>query len=105
MASARLTSCASYIRLLLETTKEQALALLSTATTRQIEAIGEIAFNLITLSLPANVKRLVTRSKDLLQKLAKKKISFRSKIRLLKKNCSKFMSLLQKIKTSLLNLL
>ena len=104
MAVSQLRPAANYIKLILETTKEQAKLLLSHPTVKQIEALSEIAFNLITISIPNDIKALIQRNKSFLVKLAKKTSSIKSKLRLLKANTLKLIRILLAIKESLLQL-
>lgn len=105
MASAVLRSSENYIKLLLETNKDQAKVLLAHATPKQVEAISEIAFNLLHLSLSNRIKRVVEKVKHLLKRLTKKAVSFKAKISLLKRNAHTVLKLLKLIKDSLLQLL
>ena len=105
MTSSQLSASENYIRLLLNTTKEQAKILLSSATPKQFEAISEIVFNLLTLVLPHNVKLLVNRNKKFLQRIIKKTGTLKSKIKRLRLNAQKIMRILLSIKESIFQLL
>ena len=89
MTTSALAGSENYIRLLLETNRDQAKILLANPTTKQIEAITEIAYNLLVIELPSQLKRVINKSKQILRKLAKKTSSVRGKIRILRKNVAK----------------
>ena len=106
MSSVRLRAVSDFLKLILNTTVEQARCLLSTATLKQIEALCEIAFNLINsiTSLPAKIRRIVTKHKKLLQKLCKKRLVVKTKIRLIKSNLRAMLTILKSVKDSILKL-
>ena len=107
MSSVRLTAVSDFIKLVLTTTAEQARCLLSSATVKQVEALCEIAFNLVNsiASLPAKIRRIVTKHKKLLQRLSKKKVIIKTKSRLIKSNFRAMISILRTVKDSILKLL
>ena len=107
MSSAALRSSEYYIKLLVETTKDQGKVLLINATPVQVNAISEISFNLLhlTADLPKSVKTTVRRLKKVLGKLAKKTLSVKTKLKLIKKNVQSILKLIIGIKDSLLQLL
>ena len=107
MSFARLTAVADYLKLLLNTSVEQARCLLSTATVKQVDALCEISYNLLNCikKLPSKIRRATTKNKKLLQKLSKKKLAFNSKLKLIKKHYQEMIHVLKAAKESLLKLL
>lgn len=105
MPSVLLRSEQNFLRLLLQTSREQGCLLLGTATSKQIGAICEIALNLLTQVLPKAIRSIVRRHKLLLEKLAKTKLAIQSKARLLKKHCKIILRILLSIRDLLLDLI
>ena len=62
----------AFLHLLLNTTKEQARALLYTVTPSQILVLSEIALNLLELPLPPNIESTIHKRKGVLKKLGDK---------------------------------
>ena len=73
-----------FLGLLINTSKDQARALLYTVTPNQVLAISEIDHNLLILPLPPTLKVIIERRRKVLQKLANKSISVRAKTYLVK---------------------
>lgn len=105
MASAVLRSSENYIKLILETDKKQARILIANATPAQVEAIAEIASNLLTLSLPNNVAKIIKKYSSILTRLAKTALNARAKLRILKRHAVTVLKILGVVKDSLLRLL
>lgn len=105
MTSPALRSSESYIRLLLETQKDQAVLLLSNPTQTQLNALIEIVENLLELNPPADVKAALKRNRPTLKKLAKRGSSFRAKLRIWRKHAKLVLKLFLLIKNALLALL
>jgi hypothetical protein len=105
MASDRLRAVANYIRLLLNTSVNQARSLLSTATADQAKALCEVAFNLLKSKVPLKIRKIVKKYKKLLEKLTRKGISIASKIKLLKTHCRQVLAVLGSVKESLMKLI
>ena len=103
--SERIRSTADYLRLLLNTNNEQSRILLNSATSKQTEALCEIAFNLLTLPLPPKIRRFLNRNKKLLQRLSKKKTSFKQRSKILRKYFRQILKILLKVKQFLLKIL
>ena len=64
-----------FIKLLLTTDPRQARALLSTITSKQVEAIVEIAYNLLRIANSKSDRTVLNKRRSLLKKLINKKIS------------------------------
>ena len=94
-----------YLRLLLNTTVEQARSLLLSATSKQAEALCEIAHNLLRSTIPSKLTKIAAKYKTLLQKLGKKTGSIKSKIKLVKKHFRQVLNILISIKESLMKLI
>ena len=105
MTSKRLTAVADYLRLLLTTSAEQARSLLLSITTIQVQALSEIAHNLLRSTLPSKFKKTVAKYKTLLQKLGKKSGSIKIKIKLVKKHLRQVLNVLLSMKDSLMKLI
>lgn len=107
MTTVTLKSAENYLKLILETKKDQALLLLTHPTPQQAEALAEIANNLLDLQeeVPSNVKRVVHKKKGLLKKLSKVKSSVRSRMSFMKKHARTILNILMLIKDTILLLL
>lgn len=105
MASALLRSSENYIKLILETDKNQAKILISNATLTQVQAIAEIASNLLSLPLPNNVAKVIKKYSRLLTRLAKTALNARAKLRIMKRHALTIFKILMLVKDSLLRLL
>jgi hypothetical protein len=57
-----------FLKLLLTTTRKQAIVLLETVNIHQLKALNEICFNLLSLPLPSKLKKLVKRADKILKK-------------------------------------
>lgn len=105
MASALLRASENYIKLILETDKNQAKILIANATPSQVEAIAEIASNLLSLSLPNNIAKVIKKYSRILTRLAKSALNIRAKLRILKRHALTILKILGLVKDSLLRLL
>ena len=103
--SANLKSSADYVRLLLTSSRKQARLLIKHADTKQIDALCEIGVNLLTLSVPVKVKRLIQKCKKYLKKLGKKHLSSKGKLRIILSHLGAFISILIAIRPILLEIL
>ena len=105
MSSELLRSEKYFIQFLLETSEQQAKIVLYNPTNNQIQALSEIARNLISLQLPKKYSTVVKKNKRFLQLLGKDKTSFRSKLSTIRKHLSTFLKIIRMIKDSLILLL
>ena len=94
----------SYLRLVLQTTKVQALSLLSNPTPTQALLLSEICCNLLTLPMTEKEQKIVEKYKSLLKKLAKKENTTRYRIKILSKNQKEIYKILKVFKEQLLHL-
>ena len=90
-----------YLTLLLNTSKNQAVALIDSATTEQIALLSEIAYNLLRLPLGKKAARLVKSKQQVFDRLAKKGLSLEQKQRLLRKNYKLILTVLWELKQQL----
>lgn len=104
-ASVSLRTSENFIRLLLDTRKSQALLLIENATAEQVDALGEIVENLLELDVPPEVKRVVQRNTKILTRLAKTTTSWKTKLKVLRKNAKLVLRIILMIKDTLLALL
>lgn len=103
--SDNLKASSDFIKLLLSTSRKQARALIKSANPQQVDALCEIGINLLTLTVPIKVKRLINKCKGLLKKLGKKHFSSLSKIKLILRHIRTFLSILYSLRPLLLELL
>ena len=97
---------APFISLLLSTpSRQQAIALLDTATPEQAKTIAEIGKNLLLLPLSAKVRLTVNKRRKLLEKLADAKISAKKKYLLISKHFRLILEVLYAAKKGLLEIL
>ena len=90
-----------YLMLLLNTSKNQAVALIDSATTEQIALLSEIAYNLLRLPLGKKAARLVKSKQQVFDQLAKKGLGLEQKQRLLRKNYKLILTVLWELKQQL----
>lgn len=105
MMSKTLQKVADFIKLLLNTTKEQCKALIYTLTPLQTAAICEILFNIHKLPLTQRVLRELKKRRILFNKLVDKSVSVRRKLALIQNHYKQILPTLQLIRTQLLTLL
>lgn len=105
MSLQTLKKVSSFLKLLLNTTKDQTKALFYTLTPLQVAAICEIIFNLEHLPLPARVVREIAKRKHLFVKLIDKKTSAKRKLELLQNHYKQIQNTLNLLKRELLELL
>ena len=86
----------NYILLLLDSGKNQGIALLETSSPQQVVDLVRVLYNLNTNKdlLPTKAKSLLTKNKNILNKLFDKKISEVSKYRLIRNNAKTVFQLL-----------
>ena len=96
-----------FIYLLIKTSKNQARALLETATTDQILGISEVFLNLIENNIPLSkkIQTILKKHKGLFQKLGSRKLPEKSKYKLVCKHWKLVWSLLTEAKKILHQLL
>ena len=94
-----------FIRLFLSTNPKQAKVLIKSATSEQLSGLCEIAFNLLTVVVPEKVKRKIKKYKTVFQKLAKKNLSDKSKIKLILKIFTGFLSIFLALKPIIFELI
>lgn len=93
-----------FIQVLLSTPRAQARAILKTANPQQVSALSEIAHNLLTITVPKSVRKLVAKCKKVFKKLSRNFTS-KTKLKLILSICSIFLSILIAVKPLLLQLL
>ena len=91
----------SFLDLLLNTSKEQALALLYTLTKPQLALITEIAYNILELPLPTKAQSHINKKKKLFQRLGSAKVSNSSKQAAIEKNASVILHVLHALRQQL----
>ena len=96
--SKKLIANRHFLELLLSTSREQALTLLTTVTKEQVLLIAEIAYNILQLPLPKKAKYYVNKKKKLIERLASKKLSLKKRTALITKNAKYLMLLLWALK-------
>ena len=94
-----------FIKLLLETSKQQARALLETVTNKQVIVISEICLNLLTIPLDKETASIINRRKQILKKLSNSKLTVKIKRRLIATHYRQISHTLLHIKNQLLDLL
>ena len=103
--SAILRKVADFLKLLLETSKQQARALVYTLTPLQAAAICEILFNLKKLPLTSRVVKELRKRKLLITRLTDKNVSVKRKLALIQDHYRQILATLQLIKSDLLSML
>ena len=96
----------AFLTLLLQTpSRKQAFAIINTATPKQIQVLGEIALNLLTLPLTKNAAAEVKRKTRMLKRLSDSTLSIKRKHELLKRHQQDVLDVLYPVTTQLLELL
>lgn len=103
--SQTLIEVADYLKLFLNTTKEQAKSLLKSATSLQVDALCEIGFNLLSVSVPSDIKKKIKKCEKLFKKLGRKRLSTKTKIKLILSQFSLFLAILFRLKPLILELI
>ena len=96
------TKCSDFLRVLLRASKIQAEALLVTASAKQVDCISEIAINLQILPLGTNAKRLVMKSKKILDSISNLATSTKSRLEIIQKYVKRIIAILNAVKNRLL---
>ena len=99
--SRNITNNKHFLELLLSTSKQQALALLYTATNQQILLLSEIAHNILQLPLPKKAEHYVTKRKKLFEALANTKRNLALKRSSIDKNADYILQVLLALKQQL----
>ena len=99
--SKRILKHKEFLHLLLNSTKDQARALLYTITPEQVSAISEIVLNLLELPLPNTVKTILQRRRKVFKKISDKMLSVRTRTSLIKKHMTLMLSTLHLVKSQL----
>ena len=94
-----------FLHLLLTTSRLQALSLILSATDEQINALIEIAYNLLSLPLDEGEKRLINKRRTFLNKLTKKNLSRQNKKQLIFQHRNILLKTLLYFKDKLIQLL
>ena len=94
-----------FLKLLLNTTKQQSKALFYTLTPTQTLAICEILFNIQKLPLTSRVVKEIRKRKYLFKKLSETTISVNRKLDLIQTHYMQILNTLQLVKVELLELL
>ena len=94
-----------FLKLLLNTTKNQARALLYTLSPIQTAALCEIFFNIHKLPLTKQVIRELQKRKFLFKTLGDKSVTIQRKLALIQSHYKQVQSTLQLIKTEILSIL
>ena len=101
-----LLSNTHFLRLILETSKKQAVLLLENTTPTQTLVLSEIASNLLELPLTSTVQeKLVHRNRKILKKLSRKSTSLKAKKKTLEESSSRIYILLKSVEQPLLTLI
>ena len=95
----------TFLTLLLSTSKDQVKALLYTLTPEQASALCEIAYNLLHIPLPPQIRQTVNKRSSLLKKLGDKTIKLNKRIDLIENHQRQFIHTLLLVKKDLLTLL
>ena len=95
----------NFLKLLLNTTKEQAKALFYTLTPVQTLVICEIIFNIQHLPIARKVVREIQKRSSLFNKLGNKTLSARNKLALIQTHYKQVQSILQLIKSDVISML
>lgn len=103
--SKNLERVSTFLRLLLNTTKDQGKALLFTLTEHQAIALCEIADNLLHLPLSSEAQKIVRKRVKLFKRLSDKKLSLKKKIISIENHQRQFLHTLSLVKIPLLKLL
>lgn len=103
--SQTITQASDYLKLFLNTTKHQAKLLLKSASSLQINALCEIVYNLLTVSVPDKTKKLIKKCQKLFKKLGSRKLSTKTKVRLILSRFGIIISILFALKPLILELL
>ena len=91
----------AFLSLILNSSKQQATALIDTISPEQLYLLEEIAHNLLKLPLNKETAVLVNKNKGLLKKLASKTTSQSNKIVVLRKNFRQLLTTLWSVKQQL----
>jgi hypothetical protein len=94
-----------FIKLLINTTSEQARALLYTITDQQSLAISEILYNLPQLPLSTAVQKLLSKRKRVIAKIGNKKTKIRTRKLLIRKHMNQILSTILAVKKELTELI
>ena len=95
----------NFLKLLLNTTKEQSRALIYTLTPDQTRALCEIIFNLDKLPLTDKLSKELKKRKILFQRLSDKKLSLPKRLALIQTHYRQIRSTLEIVKSDVLALL
>lgn len=90
-----------FLHLLLNTSKNQAVALLFTITKSQLDLLTEILFNLLQLPLPLKAQRIVRKNQKVLEAISRKQTPQSKKQSLIKKHYRNILLLLWAVKNQL----
>ena len=103
--SKRLFREAAFIELLLNTNKQQAYALLETATLKQVLVLIEIFINLHSLKIPKQTENLLGKRKRLFQPLISNQVKVNRKQELIRQHRLQILDTLRSVRPRLLELL
>ena len=99
--SENLEKNSNFLLLFLNTSKQQAYALLDSIDKQQSLVLSEIFANILHLPLSTNAKRLLKLHRTLIERIASKRLGFRKKQSLLRRHRSTVRKLLYSIKDNL----
>jgi hypothetical protein len=102
--SQRIKGNSHFLHLILNTDRDQSLALLKTLTRSQTDALTEIIYNIFNLPLKSNIKIQLNKRKKLYNKLTNKK-SFIIRKQLINKHRRQILQTLKLIKNNLIKVL
>jgi hypothetical protein len=105
MSLQKLQKAGDFLKLLLNTTKQQVRALFYTLTPIQTAALCEILFNIQRLPLTTRVLKELKKRKFLLSKLTNKTLPYQKKLELIQTHYRQIQNTLELIKKELLSLL
>ena len=94
-----------FLLMILDTSKDQASAIIDTITPNQVRVISEIVSNLLELPVSKETKSRLTSKQNLFMKLASKRASINAKRKLITKNYKHILLTLWTVKDQLKKLL
>ena len=105
MSLKTLRKIGDFLKLLLNTTKEQVKALFYTLTPLQTAALCEILFNIQKLPVTGRVIKELKKRKILFRKLSDKEVSLKKKLAIIQNHYKQVQAILELVKRELLSML
>jgi len=100
-----LNKVSDFLKLVLSTGVRQGKVLLTSASNIQVKALAEIAYNLLSLPLPAKLDRVVKKYCRILKKVSDKTTKLTEKLKIIARNVSKILLCLKASKKIILDLI